>query len=234
MIRTGAGPTDPVGPAGCRPGERAGAARRGGRRSRRRPAQHGAPLRLRRGLRCRDDGRRQGRRVRPRRRRRRARRAVRGRRAGSGVATLEEALDLRAAGITAPVLCWLHVPGEEFAAGRRGRRRPVGVLPRAPGRRAGRRARRAGRPARLHLKADTGLGRNGAPPADWPGLVDDAAAAAEGGGPRSSGCGRTWRRPTNRPPDAGRPGRCAGRGGCGTCAPAAWRRSGTWRTPRPR
>ena len=32
-----------------------------------------------------------------------------------GVATLEEALDLRGAGITAPVLCWLHVPDEEFA-----------------------------------------------------------------------------------------------------------------------
>src|SRR5512133_2515800 len=42
-------------------------------------------------------------------------------------------------------------------------------------------ARRAGRPARVHLKVDTGLSRNGAALADWPDLLDDAAkAAAEG------------------------------------------------------
>jgi alanine racemase len=42
-------------------------------------------------------------------------------------------------------------------------------------------ARAAGRHARVHLKADTGLGRNGAQPADWPELVAAARAAeAEG------------------------------------------------------
>ena len=34
-----------------------------------------------------------------------------------GVAVLEEALALRAAGITAPVLAWLHTPGTDYAAG---------------------------------------------------------------------------------------------------------------------
>jgi alanine racemase len=41
--------------------------------------------------------------------------------------------------------------------------------------------RSAGRPARVQLKVDTGLGRNGAQPAEWPGLVAAARAAeAEG------------------------------------------------------
>ena len=33
-----------------------------------------------------------------------------------GVATIDEALALRAAGDTGPVLCWLGVPGEDYAA----------------------------------------------------------------------------------------------------------------------
>ena len=33
-----------------------------------------------------------------------------------GVAAIEEALQLRAAGITAPLLCWLYPPGDDFAA----------------------------------------------------------------------------------------------------------------------
>ena len=55
-----------------------------------------------------------------------------------GVATLDEALALRRAGITAPVLAWLHVAGPAAARGRRGRRRPERRQPAA--------ARRAGRP----------------------------------------------------------------------------------------
>ena len=47
-----------------------------------------------------------------------AARAVAGRRRRlrSGVAVLEEALALRAAGVTAPLLAWLHAPGEDYAA----------------------------------------------------------------------------------------------------------------------
>ncbi|MFP5069728.1 alanine racemase [Pseudonocardia nantongensis] len=95
-----------------------------------------------------------------------------------GVATLDEALALRGAGITAPLLSWLHLPDEDFAAavaadvelGVSSREHLAAVL-------AG--ARAAGRPARLHLKADTGLGRNGCPPGEWPALVDDVIAAGE-------------------------------------------------------
>jgi alanine racemase len=97
-----------------------------------------------------------------------------------GVATLEEALDLRSAGISAPVLSWLHVPDEEFApAVAAGVDLSVSSREHLAAVLAG--AARAGRQARLHLKADTGLGRNGAPPAEWPGLVEDAVAAADAG-----------------------------------------------------
>jgi alanine racemase len=97
-----------------------------------------------------------------------------------GVATLDEALDLRAAGITAPVLSWLHVLDEGFAAAVAAdvdlsvssRGHLAAVL-------AG--ARRAGRVARLHLKVDTGLSRNGALPGEWPDLLDAAAKAVADG-----------------------------------------------------
>ncbi len=97
-----------------------------------------------------------------------------------GVATPEEALDLRAAGITAPVLAWLNLPGDDvtdvIAAGVdlsvSSRGHLASVL-------AG--ARCAGRPARLHLKIDTGLSRNGAQPAEWADLLDDATKAVTDG-----------------------------------------------------
>ena len=42
-------------------------------------------------------------------------------------------------------------------------------------------ARATGRTARVHLFADTGLSREGATPADWPGLVEAAARAQADG-----------------------------------------------------
>ena len=97
-----------------------------------------------------------------------------------GVCTIEEALELRAAGITAPRLSWLHVPDDDFAAALAAdvdlsvasREHLAAVLAAA---------RSTGRPARLHLKIDTGLSRNGAPAAAWADLLDDAAKAAADG-----------------------------------------------------
>ncbi|MBX6387594.1 MAG: alanine racemase [Frankia sp.] len=97
-----------------------------------------------------------------------------------GVAVLEEALALRAAGITAPVLAWLTAPGEplpdavaadvDLSASAEWALDEIAAA-----------ARAAGRPARVHLKADTGLGRAGAAAGDWPALCDAAAAhQAEG------------------------------------------------------
>ena len=97
-----------------------------------------------------------------------------------GVAVLAEALALRSAGITAPMLAWLHGPGTDFAPALTA---DVEVSVNAEWGLAEvvAAARATGRPARLHLFADTGLSREGATPADWPGLVA-AAARAEADG----------------------------------------------------
>lgn len=97
-----------------------------------------------------------------------------------GVCTLGEALELRAAGITAPVLSWLNLPDADFASAVAAdvdlsvasRAHLAAVL-------AG--ARAAGRPARLHLKIDSGLSRNGVQPHDWLDLLDDAEKAVADG-----------------------------------------------------
>ena len=112
----------------------------------------------------------------------RARAAVAGGATWLGTALLDEALALRAAGITAPrVLAWLLGPGERCADAVARRHRPVGQRD-LGARRGGRRGRRGrGRPARVHLKVDTGLSRGGAALADWPDLVEAARKAeAEG------------------------------------------------------
>jgi alanine racemase len=97
-----------------------------------------------------------------------------------GVCTLEEAAELRGAGITAPLLSWLHLPDDDFAdAVATGVDLSVASRAHLAAVAAG--ARRAGRPARVHLKVDTGLSRNGAQPAEWDGLLDDAEKAAADG-----------------------------------------------------
>ncbi|MER7520136.1 alanine racemase [Streptomyces sp. NPDC126499] len=98
-----------------------------------------------------------------------------------GTATPHEALALRAAGLTEPrIMCWLWTPGDPWAEGIE-----AGLDMSVSGRWALREvveaARSTGRRARIQLKADTGLGRNGCQPADWPELVSEALAAeAEG------------------------------------------------------
>ena len=55
-----------------------------------------------------------------------------------GVAVLDEALALRAAGITAPLLAWLHGPGTDYAAALDRRRRGLGERRLGAGRGGGR------------------------------------------------------------------------------------------------
>jgi alanine racemase len=97
-----------------------------------------------------------------------------------GVAQLGEALALRAAGVGGRLLSWLHVPGEPFAAALRADvDLSVSALWSLDEIRAA--ASETGRSARIHLKADSGLSRNGCQPADWPDLVAAVAKAqAEG------------------------------------------------------
>ncbi|MBN9108742.1 MAG: alanine racemase [Pseudonocardia sp.] len=97
-----------------------------------------------------------------------------------GVCTLDEALALRGNGIDAPVLSWLHLPHEDFApAVAADVDLSVSSLAHLDAVLDG--ARRAGRRARVHMKVDTGLSRNGCTDDDWPDLVDAAAKAAASG-----------------------------------------------------
>ncbi|WAX78437.1 alanine racemase [Streptomyces sp. KMM 9044] len=101
-----------------------------------------------------------------------------------GTATPQEALALRAPGAGVPagvrILCWLWTPGgpwrEAIEADLDVSVSGVWALEEVT-----EAARLAGRPARVHLKADTGLGRGGCAPGDWAGLVA-AALAAEADG----------------------------------------------------
>jgi alanine racemase len=91
-----------------------------------------------------------------------------------GVADLTEAVALREAGITAPVL-GLMAFGDPAEAVRRGIDVTAGSSAFVDAIAAA--AERAGVTARLHLEADTGLSRGGATPADWPRVVEAALAA---------------------------------------------------------
>ncbi|GAA1795733.1 alanine racemase [Luedemannella flava] len=97
-----------------------------------------------------------------------------------GVCTLDEALELRAAGITVPVLSWLLAPGlplhRAIAADVDLSASTTELLDEIV-----RATAEAGRPARVHLKIDTGLARGGASADDWPALCLAAAKAAAAG-----------------------------------------------------
>jgi alanine racemase len=87
-----------------------------------------------------------------------------------GVVTITEAVALRAGGITAPVLCWLHPPGTDFAPALEAdvqvavsSVRQLGDVVAA--------AQQTGRTATVTVKVDTGLSRNGVSPADFPDVI---------------------------------------------------------------
>jgi alanine racemase len=87
-----------------------------------------------------------------------------------GVATVDEALALRAAGVGAPVLAWLHRPGTDFGPAITAdvqlavsSVRQVGEVIDA--------VRRTGRAASVTVKADTGLNRNGVGAEEYPAML---------------------------------------------------------------
>lgn len=118
-----------------------------------------------------------------------ARAAVEAGAAWLGTATPEEALALRAdAGLPADVriMCWLWTPGGPWREAVEADL-DVSVSGLWALREVVEAARLAGRPARVQLKADTGLGRNGCQPADWPELVGEALRAEAAGRVRITG-----------------------------------------------
>ena len=99
-----------------------------------------------------------------------ARAAVAGGASWLGVAQLTEALELRAAGVTTRALTWLYAPGADFGAAIDADLDLSVAAPWALDAVAAA-ARERGRTARIHVKVDTGLGRNGALGQGWTDLV---------------------------------------------------------------
>jgi len=99
-----------------------------------------------------------------------------------GVADLDEAFELREAGVDAPILAWLHDPDADFAAAVAADVE-VGVSSLDQLERAASAATATGSrsPAAVHLKIDTGLSRNGVPEAEWPAIVARAAELERAG-----------------------------------------------------
>ena len=83
-----------------------------------------------------------------------------------GVADNEEALALREAGVTVPVLTWLQHPEDDFKAAVSANI-DLGLSSIEQLERVAEAAEALGTRANVHLKVDTGLGRNGAAQIDW-------------------------------------------------------------------
>lgn len=104
-----------------------------------------------------------------------------------GTATPEEALALRASGLTGRIMCWLWTPGGPWREAVDADL-DVSVSGMWALREVTEAARGARTPARVQLKADTGLGRNGCQPGgDWAELVDEALLAEREGLVRITG-----------------------------------------------
>jgi alanine racemase len=97
-----------------------------------------------------------------------------------GVCTLDEAAQLRTAGLTAPILAWLWMPGQPVTAAVE-QSVDLGVSSQAQLAAVVTAAKSTGIIAGTHLKIDTGLSRGGAAASDWLTLLDLAAKAQADG-----------------------------------------------------
>ncbi|GAB0106730.1 alanine racemase [Nocardia sp. JMUB6875] len=88
-----------------------------------------------------------------------------------GTTTAAEAVALRAAGITAPILCWLNTSDADYASAIAADIE-LGVSSLAQLEEVAAAARQLGRVAIVSLKVDTGLNRNGIPTAEFPEVLD--------------------------------------------------------------
>jgi len=103
-----------------------------------------------------------------------------------GVADLEEAITLRSAGITTRILAWLHDPTDDFVWAVKhdvdlavSSQDQLGRIVRA--------VKEVSKPARIHIKVDTGLGRNGVTMAELEDLLQKVSKEVSAGNVISSG-----------------------------------------------
>lgn len=99
---------------------------------------------------------------------------------GFAVADVAEGLVLREAGVTAAVLAWLHDPEDDFVAAV-ANDIDLGIANVSQLELALAAAEKSGETAHVHLKIDTGLGRNGSSVAEWPALLEATKSAVATG-----------------------------------------------------
>lgn len=103
-----------------------------------------------------------------------------------GVATVAEALELRAGGVTAPLLAWLHGPETDFAEAIDASV-SLGVSSMQQLHEAAGAAAERGPAASVHIKIDTGLSRNGVSANELDAVFEAARAAEQRGELRVQG-----------------------------------------------
>lgn len=109
-----------------------------------------------------------------------ARAAIEGGASLLGVADLEEALSLRDAGVTAPIICWLHGMRLDYRAAVE-QEIELGISHLAQLDAFAAAAQKSGKVAVLQYKIDTGLSRNGAAPDEWRQLFSRGAELERSG-----------------------------------------------------
>mgnify|MGYP002654352716 CR=1 FL=1 len=97
-----------------------------------------------------------------------------------GTADLEEAMALRKAGIKSPIMAWLYSKDTEFEDAVTNDIE-LGASTITTIEKIATAAKKVGKVAKVHLKVDTGLGRNGAALADWPELIKKAIELRDSG-----------------------------------------------------
>jgi len=97
-----------------------------------------------------------------------------------GTADLEEAMELRQAGIQSPIMAWLYGNETEFEVALKNNIE-LGASTVITLERIAAAAKKVGVVGKVHLKVDTGLGRNGASLADWPAVIQKAVEHRDAG-----------------------------------------------------
>lgn len=90
-----------------------------------------------------------------------------------GTADIDEALQLRAAGIKSPIMAWLYSKDTEFEEAIENNIQ-LGASTVTTLEKVAAAAKKVSSVAKIHLKVDTGLGRNGSSLSEWPGLIEKA------------------------------------------------------------
>ena len=97
-----------------------------------------------------------------------------------GTADIDEAMELRKVGIKSPIMAWLHSKNTQFGEAV-SQDIDLGAASVATLEKVAVAATKVGKTAKVHLKVDTGLGRNGADLASWPALIQKAVQISSNG-----------------------------------------------------